>query len=310
MTELRDLLDSAAGSEPVGFTTADVERRVQRRVRRRRVATGLAGAVVFLVIGAASWMMLDRDDDLPVATEGSSGPVEEALVGDWVITGLPIVAGRVDPLWMPTLSLEADGSLTGFSGCNELVGTWREDEGALVVDAAPTTSDECVNEAHERLDEAVVALMESAPEVAVFDETIELRGGDLHALYRKVVVSPEDLVGQWDVTAVGGDWPDDMAELSALQHFRPGFQLDGDGSVNGMSFCNGFSGEWSLDEGQPYQLGLAVVTTDVGCPGEEEWRELLYEPTPVRWLDIDPDRLVFVGDERRLELQRVTEEPR
>lgn len=81
MNEIHDLLERAAGDDPIGFTAADVENRVRlRRNRRRRLVSGLS-VLVLLAVAAGTWSVFDRPDGLQVATDPDVNAPGERLDG-------------------------------------------------------------------------------------------------------------------------------------------------------------------------------------------------------------------------------------
>lgn len=195
MTELRDLLEAGAGTEPAGFTTTDVERRVRRRIRRRRVASGIVGAAVLLVVGAASWMVTDRDDDLPVATEGSGDervrdgsthPGVELSRGGWV-------AVEHSDWTQPTEGLGHAGRTTikfheglaqGQLLCNTYGARWRVEGSELVVDEMLQSLVGC-----EVYEERVAELLTGRPRIewsAERPDELTLRDGEGHIRFERI----------------------------------------------------------------------------------------------------------------------------
>jgi heat shock protein HslJ len=302
MTELHELLERAAGDEPVGFTTVDVERRVRRRTSRRRAGAGAAAAAL-VVLGLATWISVDRTDERRVATAPTSDRLEDVLVGEWVINDLGIVpGGAISPRWLPTLTFEPDGTVNGSLGCNTFGGMWAIEGSRLRLPERISTTAGCEDDrmAVERhLDE----LLNDGPNVTVLDEvgrSIELRSGERFATFRKPVVEVSDLVeGHWVATDGGDDWPFDVANGRTG---RPSLHFSPDGAVEGTSVCNGFSGKWDVEEGR-------LVVREVGmtyarCQGEEEFWDFVRGSPQVWWWDISPDRLILRGEGRWLELTR------
>ena len=76
------------------------------------------------------------------------------------------------------------------------------------------------------------------------------------------------LVGRWDLTAYGAEG----STSPALTENEPGLTFNEDGTLNGSSGCNGFSGEYTL-EGNQIEFGPVISTLmlcDSPLMGQEE----------------------------------------
>ena len=97
-------------------------------VRRSLAAAALAAVAVLGLTGCAETS----------GAEAMSAPAPEELVGRW-ITGVAYESPEV-----PFLLIADDGTWTGSDGCNGVQGEWAiDDEGALSVDAGPSTFIAC-----------------------------------------------------------------------------------------------------------------------------------------------------------------------
>ena len=97
-------------------------------VRRSLAAAALAAAAVLGLTGCAETS----------GAEAMSVPAPEELVGRW-ITGVAYESPEV-----PFLLIADDWTWTGSDGCNGVQGEWAiDDEGALSVDAGPSTFIAC-----------------------------------------------------------------------------------------------------------------------------------------------------------------------
>ncbi len=93
----------------------------------------------------------------------ASGPVSLAdLAGpSWVLT-----SWDGDPARPVALDLDADGRLSGFSGCNRFTGSARLEGDRLVLDGPmATTRMACLDSAASAMEQRILALLESGPVV-------------------------------------------------------------------------------------------------------------------------------------------------
>ncbi|WP_245561785.1 META domain-containing protein [Agromyces italicus] len=96
-------------------------------IDRRSARAGLAGsvAVVTLVLTAActSTGTSNTPPASVPATTPSPFPVSMSPVGAW---------GDTNDATVPSLSLAADGTLSGTDGCNRLIGRWEDEGGGRI----------------------------------------------------------------------------------------------------------------------------------------------------------------------------------
>lgn len=128
MNDIRELLEHAAGDDPVGFTTDDVERRVHTRARRRRLVS-VVGLFLVLGGGLAAIASMTGDRDQLVATSGAPVTAED-LIGRWVLAefnGRKVVSDDIH------IEFGADGQAAGQAFCNSFQFSWSLVEGHLSI---------------------------------------------------------------------------------------------------------------------------------------------------------------------------------
>lgn len=91
-------------------------------MRSSRALSAVGMAIIFAAV-TAGCTNLSQDSATPSPTPSPSPPARGAeLVGDWVATGDPTV----------TLTLNADGTVVGFDGCNSQSGNWSGPSGGYL----------------------------------------------------------------------------------------------------------------------------------------------------------------------------------
>lgn len=106
------------------------------------------------------------------------------------------------------------------------------------------------------------------------------------------------LVGRWDLT----DYGPAGSTSPALTENEPGLTFNEDGTLNGSSGCNGFSGEYTID-GDQITFGPIVSTLmlcDSPMMGQEEaFFQVLMDTATYQ---IDGDRLTLTNNDQILVL--------
>jgi len=89
-------------------------------------------------------------------------------------------------------------------------------------------------------------------------------------MFLSACVAEEDvsLVGRWELTAYGPEG----STSPALTENEPGLTFNEDGTLNGSSGCNGFSGEYTLDGDQIHfgPITSTLMLCDSPIMGQEE----------------------------------------
>lgn len=134
MTNLEDMLERAAGSAPVRFSTEDVRRRVRRRSRVRR--TGTAMAVVPVLVIGGWWGTAELFDDpaerVEVADGGGDTGIDGGLEGRW--TPVAYSAVTVGSMLDPYVEFVEGGSLRGDDGCTSFTASWTVRGDRLIIE--------------------------------------------------------------------------------------------------------------------------------------------------------------------------------
>ena len=156
----------------------------------------------------------------------------------------------------------ADGRITGFSGCNQLMGSYTLDGGTLVLGQLAGTMMACPEPARSTEDQFLRAFS-GTMRVAVEGDHLVLMpesGGDALRFERE---SPPRLEGvRWEVTGYNNG-------RQAVVGPKAGARLTlefGDGQVSGDSGCNRFHGSFTV-QGNALTIG-PLATTRMTCDEE------------------------------------------
>ncbi|MCU0293991.1 MAG: META domain-containing protein [Thermoanaerobaculaceae bacterium] len=201
---------------------------------------------------------------VPAAPATASAAVEDVT---WRLTELP---GRELPgageREAVTIRL-ADGSLTGFSGCNQLVGSYSLDGGTLVLGQLAGTMMACPEPARSTEDQFLRAFS-GRMQVVVEGSHLTLvpaSGGDALRFERE---APPRIEGvRWEVTGYNNGR---QAVVGPKAGTRLTLEFQ-DGQVSGDSGCNRFHGSFTV-EGNALAIG-PLMTTRMACDDESMVQE-------------------------------------
>jgi len=185
----------------------------------------------------------------------------------WRLTGLP---GRelpgVGDREAVTVRL-ADGRITGFSGCNQLVGSYTLDGGTLVLGQLGGTMMACPEPARST-EEQFLRAFSGTMQVLVEGDHLMLMpesGGDALRFERG---APPRIEGvRWEVTGYNNGR---QAVVSPMAGTRLTLEFE-DGKVSGDSGCNRFHGSFAV-AGNALTIG-PLATTRMACDGESMVQE-------------------------------------
>lgn len=187
---------------------------------------------------------------------GSAG----GITGTWQLESYDDGGGRTPAAPQPaTLSVVADGTFSGSTGCNSLSGTYRIDGERLTVSPGPMTKRACIDEAGDAQERAVVAGLTDAAGFRLDGDvwTVTDRSGRPTLVWRR---GPDGLAGtSWTVSGVNtGNAVESSASTGDLNA-----TFAADGTVSGSGGCNTFSGRYTDDDGTLAVTGLQ--STEIGC---------------------------------------------
>lgn len=176
--------------------------------------------------------------------------VSDSAVGTW--------GDAADPR-APSLSLAADGALTGSDGCNRIIGTWAPHDGAIEFGDLATTRRAC---------EGLDTWLSTADSATISGDTMTVYaddGAEIGTLERasegRSTPSPSpgaegtgaDFVGTWGI-----------ADRS-----HPHLVIAADGTVSGSDGCNAMAGTWEVDDDGSLEFDDMVMTL-MACPGGDQ----------------------------------------
>jgi heat shock protein HslJ len=158
-----------------------------------------------------------------------------------------------------TLTFLGDGTFTGFTGCNRLNGTYVEDGSSLTLSPGAMTKMACPPKPTEQ-ETAIVALMPTVTTFA-FDTSLVLSdANDVSVLTYAIGVST--LAGtSWTATGINnGNGAVESKEGTELVTIT----FNEDGTVNGKSACNNYTGTYTTDDAGAVTFG-PLASTMMAC---------------------------------------------
>jgi len=186
------------------------------------------------------------------ASAGASGAAASAaaqsltdLAGtSWNLTAYADESGSLVPASTApdqgTLTFAADGTFSGSTGCNRVVGTYKQQAAALIMTPGPVTKKACAPELTSQED----AVLAAFPKVATFtaNETLELLSADGIALmdYEPGIAG---LAGtSWTATGINNGKEAVVAQAGVE---TVTIDFGADGNVSGVSGCNNYNGPFT-----------------------------------------------------------------
>lgn len=211
----------------------------------RQVPAGLVGVGVLLVLSACG------DDD-------GSG----SIVGSWTVDTI----GRVEVVSNPviTLSVADDGALSGYTGCNNLMGRVVVAGNDISLDGPlATTRRACLDEPSAEQENAYLGALEAMRSFSVDGDMLTLFDSDGAEALTATAAAP--LEGSaWSASRVNNG-------RGGLQSLIAGTEITAefgvDGTVSGSSGCNTYSGTYEI-EGDEMRIG-PISVTEMACASPE-----------------------------------------
>ncbi|HEY1104697.1 MAG TPA: META domain-containing protein [Agromyces sp.] len=222
-------------------------RQVGRRFGRALGFASVALATIALAAGCAS-------PGGPGGSDASSPtPTASSAVGTW---------GDASDASSPSLSLAADGTLTGTDGCNLLTGRWEDQgPGRIEFDDVASTRMAC---------EGVDTWLSGLDEATIDGDTMTVLGDDDVELgvLERTSAEPAGGTGSPAPTDAGaasafvGTWGTDGAQQAFLV-------IAADGTVTGSDGCNSLTGRWEPEDGDRIEFDQ-MASTLVACDGVDQ----------------------------------------
>lgn len=216
-----------------------------RAPRRPLMRTGAAIIAVMTVALVSACASPGGSDD------SSPSPSPASAVGTW---------GDPTDTTAPSLSLAADGTLTGTDGCNRLTGRW-EDQGAgrIEFDDVASTRMACegVDTWLSALDEATI---DGDTMTVLGDDDVEL--GTLERTSDEPAVAGDDPAASGAASAFVGTWGTDAPQ-------QPFLVIAADGTVTGSDGCNSLTGSWEPDDDGTIEFDR-MASTMMACEGVDQ----------------------------------------
>lgn len=186
----------------------------------------------------------------PVTTSPPATEVAESAVGTW--------GDATDPQ-APSLSLAADGGLTGTDGCNRIVGTWEPDDQGIEFGDLATTRMACAG---------VDTWLSSADSATT--------SGDTMTVFADDEVEIGTLARTSDTPATASPAPSGDAAAApylgtwgTADQSQPHLVIAADGTVSGSDGCNAMGGRWELDDDGTLEFDDMAMTL-MACPGGDQ----------------------------------------
>ena len=164
------------------------------------------------------------------------------------------------------LTLSADGTFTGSTGCNRISGTWTGAAGAaFTITPGPMTQVACVDPTVLAQESALTTLLPQVTGAEVTGTTLTLTGADGSTLLT-FASGPEGLVGSYAVTGVNNG---SGGVVSSAATERASITFGTAGTVSGTTGCNSFSGGYTVD-GAMVTVSPDVASTLMACEPEAQ----------------------------------------
>lgn len=174
------------------------------------------------------------------AGDDGGGSDPGALEGQpWVLTSGINVPQDVAFAW-PSATFE-DGTVSGFTGCNQYNGPYTIDGDSLEIGQLAQTQMACEGPA-DRIEQDYVAALAGVAGWSLDGDDLVLSDADGAELLRYAPASPE---GEWEVTGILRD----DASVSPLEGTTLTARFGEDGSLSGSSGCNSYTSSFTTDKG-------------------------------------------------------------
>ncbi len=220
-----------------------------------------------------------------LSTEEPSEPV--SLTGAWTLTSY-------GPTDTPTLAVEganaeltfnADGTVSGSSGCNSLNGDYSVEGDQVTFGAIVSTRMAC-DGAIMAQEAAVLNVLTGTASYKVEGDLLTItKDSNVLVLTRGVESTGEpegsDLLGAWNLTSYGTT----EAQSPALADVEAGLTFNEDGTLTGTSGCNQFSGTYKVDGNEIAfnEIASTLMLCDTPLMEQEEaMSQMLSELTAYR----------------------------
>jgi heat shock protein HslJ len=201
----------------------------------------------------------------PAATPATSAQ-PSGIVPSPDIAPSPGPTGASDVLRSPTLTIEDDQRVGGWTGCNAWTATFQLDGAALSLGPIASTRTACP-EAASSLEQAYLADLEMVASWAVGADTsdpslerllLSDANGDVILIY--IPTPPSPVLGSWRVTAYRDS---SGAVVPPIAGSDPTAAFDAQGRVSGSTGCNSYEAAYVVD-GQELAVGT-IASTLVAC---------------------------------------------
>lgn len=219
-----------------------------------------------------------------------NGQDVKAFQTKWEIIGMDGDEIRADrPVY---IDLSEDQKVSGFAGCNRVMGSYEISSGNKVqFENLATTRMACPNL---DLENKILKLLDSANHFKIENETAYLSRGEGPVLIELRRMEDSDIVNKyWKLKSLGGQ-PVVMAENQEREQF---FMLRGDETVSGFSGCNHFNGQYKLagEKKMKFNENMAVSLKACLDMDVDERRFLDVFPAADRYID-EGDHLILLDD--------------
>lgn len=187
---------------------------------------------------------------------------ENALQAKWELTELEgdVITGE-RPIY---LELSADHKVTGFVGCNRVMGSYQTSDGNQIrFENMATTRMSCPQI---ELEGQILEILDMVDRFKIQNGMVSLSAGEgsVLAVFRKMDES--DIVNKYWKLKTLNDEPVVMDENQEREQF---FMLRGDQTVNGFAGCNQFNGQYELKGEDQIKFNKNMAVTLKACPDVE-----------------------------------------
>ncbi|WP_205649404.1 META domain-containing protein [Agromyces sp. LHK192] len=198
-------------------------------------------------------------------------------------TGDPITEADVAGVWgdaadpgAPSLTLAADGTLSGTDGCNRLVGEWELDDGEIDFGDLASTKMAC---------QEVDTWLSGADSATITE--------DVMTVYANGRIEIGTLERTGDAPAAGADATsggDPVGSWGTADTAQPHLVLAADGTFSGSDGCNAMTGRWEMDDDGSIEFDDVAMTAKA-CSGIDQTLNRLDSAT------VSGDTMTVLGDD-------------
>lgn len=214
-------------------------------------------ALVGAACGSSSSSSGSSASTTPTTTSDGDG-----IDGAWTLTSYLSGSTQTPAAATPaSITLSTGGKFAGTTGCNNLAGTWTgSPNGAFTITPGPMTQMACADPAVTAQETALTAGMPKVTDSMLDGTTLTMQNSEGDALFTWTR-GPSGIEGTYTVTGINNG---NQAVVSTEATSKASITFGPDGTVNGNTGCNSFSGSYTID-GSSLEINGDVAATMMAC---------------------------------------------